>query len=578
MRTSLDRRILLLVGSLLVLSGLAAAGTGGAGAGSLQQRARPNVLVIMTDDQTAESLRVMANVKTLLADQGTTFDNGFASFSLCCPSRATFLTGQYAHNHGVMGNAPPDGGYAKLDSSNTLPVWLQQAGYHTVHIGKYLNGYPGANRAHVPPGWTEWYGSIDPSTYQFFNYTLNENGRLVRYGSDPASYQADVYSRKAVDAIRRLAPAAAPFFLSVAFLAPHSGGPRESDDPRNFATPVPAPRHRNRYASEPLPQTPSFNEADVSDKPAGIRSRRVLTAQDVANITESYRQRLESLLAVDEAVAAMVAALRETGELDRTLIVFTTDNGFFHGEHRVPSGKVLLYEPSIRVPLIIRGPGVPRGQHVRELAANIDLAPTIVAATGARPLRVMDGRSLLALARDPARRLGRDILIERGPGGNNQQLFTALRTMRYLYAEYSNGDRELYDLVADPDQLTSLHADPAYQALRAVLAERLGRLRTCTGAACSSAPRLDVALAYQFDRRARCSRGRVRAIVDGLDAPSVQYVDYIVRGRRVARDRAAPFRVVLAARRFKSAHALRVRAVLNDWRVRTLDRRVRRCT
>ena len=577
MRTRLDRRVLLLTGSLLALAGVAAANTVTAGAESLQQRARPNVLVIMTDDQTVESLRVMANVKTLLADQGATFDNSFASFSLCCPSRATFLTGQYAHNHGVMGNAPPEGGYAKLDSSNTLPVWLQRAGYHTVHVGKYLNGYPGPNRTHVPPGWTEWYGSIDPSTYQFFDYTLNENGRLVRYGSDPASYQADVYSRKAVDAIRRLAPAAPPFFLSVAFLAPHSGGPRESDDPRNFATPVPAPRHRNRYGSEPLPQPASFNEADVSDKPAGIRSRPLLGAQQIANVTENYRQRLESLLAVDEAVASMVTALRETGELDRTLIVFTADNGFFHGEHRVPSGKVLLYEPSIRVPLIIRGPGIPPGQHVTELAANVDLAPTIVAATGAPALRVMDGRSLLPLAKDPGRRTGRDILIERGPGGNNQQIFTALRTTRYLYAEYSNGDRELYDLAADPHQLTSLHAQPAFQALRTLLAERLARLRTCTGAACGSAPQLRLGVAYQLARGARCTGGRVRAVVDGVDASSVQRVDYLIRGRRVARDRVAPFRVVFAARRFKSARVLRVRAVLNDWRALTLDRAVRRC-
>jgi N-acetylglucosamine-6-sulfatase len=535
------------------------------------------VVVIMTDDQTVESLRVMGNVKTLLADQGTTFDNSFATFSLCCPSRATFLTGQYAHNHGVMGNAPPDGGYAKLDSSNTLPVWLQRAGYHTVHIGKYLNGYPGSNRTHVPPGWTEWYGSIDPSTYQFYNYTLNENGRLVSYGSDPGSYQGDVYSRKAVDAVRRLAPAPAPFFLSVAFLAPHSGGPRESDDPRNFATPVPAPRHRNRFASEPFPQTASFNEADVSDKPAGIRSRPLLNAQQIANVTENYRQRLESLLAVDEAVGAVVAALRETGELDQTLIVFTADNGFFHGEHRVASGKVLLYEPSIRVPLILSGPGVPRAQRVPELAANIDLAPTIVDATGARPLRVLDGRSLLPLAQDAARRTGRDILIERGPGGNNQQIFTALRTTRYLYAEYSNGDRELYDLVGDPDQLTSRHADPAYQALRTVLAERLARLRICTGAACRSAPRIGVTVAYRFSKRDRCTGSRVRALVAGLDAASVQYVDFLIRGRRAARDRAAPFRVVFAGRRFKIARVLRVRAVLNDWRILTLDRAVRRC-
>ena len=121
-----------------------------------------------------------------------------------------------------------------------------------MHIGKYLNGYGRRSATEIPPGWTEWYGSVDPSTYQFYNYTLNENGRAVRYGADPASYQADVYTRKAVDAVRRLAPGG-PFFLSVAYLAPHSGGPRETDDPRNLATPVPAPRHRNRFAAEPLP-------------------------------------------------------------------------------------------------------------------------------------------------------------------------------------------------------------------------------------------------------------------------------------------------------------------------------------
>jgi N-acetylglucosamine-6-sulfatase len=577
MGKSLDTRILVLTGSLLLLLGIAAADGVTAGAGPAQQRARPNVVVLMTDDQTVESLRVMGNVKALLADQGTTFDHSFASFALCCPSRATFLTGQYAHNHGVMGNAPPAGGYARLDSSNTLPVWLQRAGYHTVHIGKYLNGYPGANRTHVPPGWTEWYGSIDPTTYRFYNYTLNENGRLVTYGSDPASYQADVYSRKAVEAVRRLAPGVAPFFLSVAFLAPHSGGPREADDPRNFATPVPAPRHRNRFAAEPLPVTPAFNEADVADKPTGIRRRPPLTAQQIANVTENYRQRLESLLAVDEAVAALVAALRETGELDRTLIVFTADNGFFHGEHRVAAGKVLLYEPSIRVPLIMRGPGIPRGRRVADLVANVDVAPTIVDVADARPLRVMDGRSLLPLAEDTGRRTGRDILIERGPGGNNQQIFAALRTPRYLYAEYSNGERELYDLMRDPYQLTSLHADPAHQRVRTRLAARLARLRSCAGAICRSSPSLRVSVAHRYARRSRCAGSRVRALVSGADAASVDYVDFFIRGRRVARDRAAPYRVVFAARRFRAARLLRVRAVLEDGRMLTLQHRVRRC-
>ena len=192
-----------------------------------------------------------------------------------------------------MGNAAPSGGYDKLapTHANTLPAWLRQAGYHTVHVGKYLNGYGRARPTEVPAGWAEWYGSTDPSTYRFYNYTLNENGRLVTYGTGAVNYQADVYGRKAVELIRRLAPAPQPFFLSVAFLAPHSGGPRDADDPANQATPSPAPRHRNRFASEPLPAPPSLNEADVSDKPAAIRNRALIRPARINGIRENYQQR-----------------------------------------------------------------------------------------------------------------------------------------------------------------------------------------------------------------------------------------------------------------------------------------------
>jgi N-acetylglucosamine-6-sulfatase len=446
------------------------------------QDPRPNVVVIMTDDQTVESLRVMSNVKRLLRDRGARFANSFVGFALCCPSRATFLTGQYGHNNGVLGNMPPDGGYAKLDHSNTLAVWLQNAGYNTVHLGKYLNGYGRTDPTEIPAGWTEWRGSVDPSTYRFYGYTLNENGRLVTY---ERPYQTDLYARKAANIIRRRAAQPAPFFLWVAFLAPHSGGPREPDDPQGLGTPVPAPRHRNEFASEPLPRPPSFNERDVSDKPVGIRRRPLLGADRIRAIREAYQQRLESLLAVDEAVAKIVAALRESGELRNTLIVFTSDNGFFHGEHRVASGKVLLYEPSIRVPLIMRGPGIPAGLRLRQHVGNVDLAPTIVDAAAATAGRTMDGRSLLPLFGDPALRLGRDLLVERMPGDGN---FSAIRTPRYLYAEHWNGERELYDLARDPHELQSRHDDPAYVAIQADLAARLARLRTCAGETCRTRP------------------------------------------------------------------------------------------
>ena len=375
-----------------------AAFNGSAGQAQNPPAFRPNVVMIMTDDQTVESMRVMPNVKALLADQGVTFDNSFVSYALCCPSRATYLTGQYAHNHGVMGNAAPNGGYYKLDSTNTLPVWLQRGGYQTIHLGKYLNGYGTRNATEVPPGWGLWYGSVDPTTYRFYNYTLNENGKTVNYGTGTANYQTDVYAQKAVNLIAGQAADPRPFFLSVAFLAPHSGAPRDPDDPSGLGTPSPAPRHRNVFRTQALPIPPSFNEADVSDKPAGVRNRPLLTAGRINGIREMYQQRLESLLAVDEAVARIVNQLSAIGKLDQTYIIFTSDNGFFHGEHRVPQGKVLLYEPSIRVPLIIRGPNIPAGQHRSQFVENIDLAPTIVAATGVQPGRVMDGRSLLPFA------------------------------------------------------------------------------------------------------------------------------------------------------------------------------------
>jgi N-acetylglucosamine-6-sulfatase len=537
-----------------------------------QSQARPNVLVLMTDDQTVESMRVMTNVNALLAARGTTFANNFASFPLCCPSRATFITGQYGHNHTIMGNAAPTGGYDKLapTHSNTLPAWLRQAGYHTAHVGKYLNGYGRARPTEVPAGWAEWYGSTDPSTYRFYNYTLNENGRLVTYGTGAANYQTDVYGRKAVDLIRRHAPSTQPFFLSVAFLAPHSGGPRDADDPGNQATPSPAPRHRNRFASEPLPMPPSFNEADVSDKPAAIRNLTPIPPARISGITENYRQRLESLLAVDEAIRDIVAALQASGELSRTLILFTSDNGFFHGEHRVRDGKVRAYEPSVRVPLILRGPGVATGARRSNLAANVDLAATILDAANARPGRRLDGRSLLPFARDGLIRSGRDILLET-PG------YSAIRTPRYVFVQHTSGEQELYDLARDPHQLQSLHANPQFVGLKNDLGTRLGRLRTCAGDACRRGADLRLAARYRRGR-AGCVRSTVRLRVAGSAASRVSSVSFY-RGRtRIKRDSRAPFTASVSRRRLRTRTLVRAVATLRDSRSQSLDRALRACS
>ncbi|HEX7143689.1 MAG TPA: sulfatase, partial [Gaiellaceae bacterium] len=316
---------------------------------------RPNVLILETDDQTLAEMEVLPNVRRLIGDQGVTFDNNFDSFSLCCPSRATFLTGQYSHNNGVRGNAPPQGGYQALDKSNTLAVWLQRGGYYTVHLGKFLNGYGRQSPTEIPPGWSEWHGAVDPTTYRYYNYTLNEGGTLHTFCAtpQPSCYQTDVYRDKANEIIRRRA-AQGPFFLWVAFLGDHSGAPREPDDPPQLGTPVPAPRHHDALKGTPLPRPANFNEADVSDKPRVIRQRPLLNARRIAAIQENWQQRRETLMSVDEAVASIVETLRQAGELDNTLILFTSDNGFFHGEHRVANGKVLWYEPSIHLPLLMR--------------------------------------------------------------------------------------------------------------------------------------------------------------------------------------------------------------------------------
>ena len=532
---------------------------------------RPNVLVLMTDDQTVESMRVMPNVKTLIADQGVTFDNSFVSYSLCCPSRSTFLTGQYAHNHGVWGNTAPNGGYYKLDSTNTLPVWLQRAGYQTIHLGKYLNQYGTRNPREIPPGWGQWYGTPDPSTYRYLNYQINENGNLVQFGNAAADYKTDVESRLAVDLISRQAADPRPFFMWVAFLAPHSGNPRDADDPSGIATPSPAGRHKNRFANEPLPTPPSLNEADMSDKPAAMRNRPLLTPARLAAIRESYQQRLESLLAVDEAVAQIVNELTRIGKLDNTYIIFTSDNGFFHGEHRVAAGKVLLYEPSIRVPLLIRGPGIPAGRHRSQFVANIDLAPTIVQATGAQPGRVMDGRSLIPFAKDKLLQSGRDILLE-------TPTYAGVRSPNWLYAEHVTGEKELYNLARDRYELNSLQTNPDSDRMEANLAMRLARMRQCKGPVCRRGVQLSLGTRLQRNGRG-CRASRVFARVGGPSTRRIANTAFYLDGHLLKRDRRAPFTVFVPKRFAKpDGSLLEALTTLSDSRRQTVTRHIAGCS
>jgi N-acetylglucosamine-6-sulfatase len=449
---------------------------------------RPNVVVIMSDDQTVEEMRVMPQTRTLIGSAGMTFRNSAVTYSLCCPSRATFLTGQYPHNHHVLSNGGTDGGFEKLDHTNTLPVWLQQAGYTTGHIGKYLNGYGEKDSTWIPPGYTEWYGSLGQSAYMYYNYKMNQNGKVVSHGSSPDQYQADFYTRKAVDFITRRGRTAAaggkPFFLFVTYLAPHWANVGEDHDPAKIETAIPAPRHLGRFAGEVLPKSPAFNEADMSDKPASMRSRPLLTSTQKSDLQKAYRSRLEALLAVDEGVAGIVKALQDVGVLQNTLVIYTSDNGWFQGEHRIPFGKILPYEPAVKVPLLIRGPGIAAGQQNSAAVANVDLAPTIVATAGATPGLVMDGRSLWPLLQGQSSwgtPPGRYVMVEDSPLGGAATVFWSLRQGKYVYTEYNNGDRELYDLNVDSAEVASRHADPAYADIRKRFADHLAAMKACVG-------------------------------------------------------------------------------------------------
>ena len=467
---------------------------------------RPNFVVIVADDLDSGSVPYMSEVNRLLADGGMSFTRFFATTPLCCPSRASILRGQYAHNHGVLSNSGPAGGfpvfYDRGDEASTVATWLHDAGYRTALFGKYLNRYPrGADPTHVPPGWDEWAafasGPEQERGSYYYDYTLNLNGRLVPYGHLPQDYSTDVLAAMGVDFVERAATSGQPFFLYLAPFAPH--GPS-----------TPAPRHSGMFAGAEAPRVPSFNERDVSDKPRWVQSYPSLTAADIALIDDHEQRRLRSLQAVDEMVAALIKALESAGTLDNTYVVFGSDNGFHLGEHRLPLGKQSAYDEAIRVPLLVRGPGVPAGVSVDRFALNIDLAPTFAALAGVAPPDFVDGRSLVPLlrgetpspwrqgflvelsARGAPRRappIAQPALEEEDEPGistANAPSYLALRTERYLYVAYDDGERELHDLRADPDQLRNLAAS-ADPALLAALGGDLDRLRDCAAATCRAA-------------------------------------------------------------------------------------------
>ena len=654
--------------------------------------AKPNIIVVTDDDQRADDLSIMTKVKAQLGNTGVTFDNAMASYSLCCPSRTTFLTGQYMHNHGITWNFWPEGGYFKFKHStnnggwgNILPKWLQTAGYRTGLVGKYLNqtGEPDPSTAttrsatgasgsktitisggttglavgdrvsgkrtalaasgsagspnvtvtasvsgplpiqvgdyavgkglggavstvtavsgmtvtlsaplavntdllttvkpgvetgtrvtkisgptvtldtalnsaisgsnnimtetykptEIPPGWSEWMGGVDPTTYAYYGYTLNVNGKLVTYGkcrheykvldelgndvtpplkaryttnalegcheenaasdtytqnsNSDKNYQTDVFASYAEKFIATNGKKAAPYFLWVTPTAPHT----TTTTGANEGSPaIPPYRYRNLFATKKMPLSPSYNEADVSDKPC-IQSffcwfpTMIPQAEQLA--TNHYRGRQRAIMGVDDLVGRIVAAVKKTGEQKNTLIIFTSDNGWLLGEHRILAQKQFGFDESIKVPLVISGPGFTGGKRSAPMVTNADLAPTILRAAGATAGRPQDGVALQDILATPSNWLTRTVVVETGPNPRAPYYEGIHNSHYHLEILHGGGlpERyELYDIAKDPFEMNAVTNDPAYAGVLAQLVAQAKRLSTCVGAACvdkSAAP------------------------------------------------------------------------------------------
>lgn len=447
----------------------------------------PNFVLILTDDQDAASIQYMPNVLALAAT-GTRFDQAYASYALCCPSRATILSGRYAHNHAIYTNILPYGGFEKVRSNgfeaDTIAIRLQAAGYRTGIIGKYFNDYMPSDASYVGPGWNVWRvktGQEDQTSDPAYNYVLGENGTAVQYGAGSANYLDDVLKGKAVSFINS---STGPFFLYVGFHNPH--------DPA-----TPASRHATMFPGLKAPRPPSFNEADVSDKPAAIKSLPLLTAAQQAQIDAIYRKRIQSLQAIDEAVAAIKAALIAKGVYQNTYIIFTGDHGYHLGSHRLLKGKNTHYEEDIKIPLIITGPNV-EPQISSLLAGNVDIAPTIADLGGAL-FADMDGRSLRPLLEGGSPQWRTYYLLESSTPlkgtGTGSIVSAGLRTVQHRYVEYYyNGEKELYDSIADPYELLNLippkpkiGQQPPLPSMAIALGAKLAMMKNCVGQGCRDA-------------------------------------------------------------------------------------------
>ncbi len=456
-----------------------------AGVGCDEARHEPalpkaNIVVIVTDDQASSTLSYMPNAQKLLVREGTLFPNFFINDPICCPSRVTILLGQYRHNHRIERS---EGGCAFRFFREGMPrksfgALVRAAGYRTGYVGKYLNSHqaylalhgPDDREDHLLEGWDDYHILVDAS---YSGFQLHENGEITDVPRSRRGYQTDVLAKLATNFIAESAASGEPFFLFVAPGAPHP--PAQS-----------AWRHRNAFEGVVAPRIPSFDEVDVSGQPALRHTRRLSMRQMVA-IDMRYRKQLQALQAVDELVRDVVVELDASGQLEHTYLFFTSDNGLHFGEHRIQRGKGTPFEEAVRVPLIVRGPGVVRDRVVRQLASNVDILPTVLDLLGEPPAEGVDGRSLVSLfgplRESPAWRNA--IVLESRHEQRNQGVpgFAAVRTDRFKWIEYETGERALYDLEADPYETTNIY-DSENRETAEALSLWLRELLTCHGDAC----------------------------------------------------------------------------------------------
>ena len=418
---------------------------------------RPNIVFVLTDDLAWNLVQYMPHVVEM-QKRGATFANYFVTDSLCCPSRSSIFTGRFPHDTGIFTNTGNDGGFKEFHrrhhEQSTFATALQAVGYRTAMLGKYLNGYLPAQDP-PEPGWTMW--AVAGNGYPEFNYNLNQDGKLVHYGNQPTDYLTDVASGLAVNFIKQ--SAGAPFAIEVATFAPH-------------APYTPAPRDANAFPDLRAPRTAAYNAAADANAPQWLRAHPPLTPAKMASIDQDFRKRVQSVQAVDKMIGELEAAIAAIGEQNNTYFVFSSDNGYHMGEHRMMPGKMTAFDTDIHVPLIVTGPAVAPGKVIPEIADNIDLNPTFAAIGGAVPAANVDGSSLLRLLHGEGEVAWRGVALVEHHGhlrdrsdpdfpmrnSGNPPSYEAIRGASWVYVEYDDGEKEYYDRATDPDELNNVYA------------------------------------------------------------------------------------------------------------------------